>query len=60
MKRVADVKYDAEHDDYIIELGDELCEELGWSVGDKLDWSIAEDGSIILRKIKNDENDANV
>ena len=37
--------------DAIIELTDELCNDMGWSVGDELDISM-KDGEVILRKIE--------
>jgi len=34
----------------ILDLGQELCDELGWVVGDTLTWTNLEDGSWQLKK----------
>lgn len=34
----------------LLDLGNELCEQLGWSVGDQLEWSDNQDGSWTLTK----------
>jgi len=34
----------------LLDLGDELCEHLGWKPGDELDWVDNKDGTWTLRK----------
>jgi hypothetical protein len=34
----------------LLDLGDELCEHLGWKPGDQLDWVDNKDGTWTLRK----------
>jgi hypothetical protein len=34
----------------ILDLGQELCDELGWAVGDTLTWTDLKDGSWQLKK----------
>lgn len=35
----------------IIELGQEICDQLGWTVGDQMEWLDNGDGSWTLKKI---------
>ena len=35
----------------LLDLGDELCEQMGWSEGDTLEWQQLEDGRWSLKKI---------
>ena len=35
----------------VLDLGTELCEQLGWQVGDQLDWIDNQDGSWTLTKL---------
>jgi len=37
-------------DDLILPLSEELCEELGWTVGDDLTWEVNKYGTITLSK----------
>ena len=37
-------------DDLLLNLGDELCGEMNWSVGDVLEWIDNKDGSWTLKK----------
>jgi hypothetical protein len=37
--------------DLALDLGNELCEQLGWNVGDTIDWKDNGDGSWTLTKI---------
>ena len=48
---VSNVVYDAEADEYILPLGVEVCNELGWKTGDTLDWKDNGDGSYTLTKV---------
>lgn len=42
---------DPEHPgEMLLDLGDELCEHLGWKPGDELDWIDNKDGTWTLRK----------
>lgn len=36
----------------MLDLGNELCEELGWKPGDVIEWHDNQDGTWTLRKIK--------
>lgn len=38
--------------DLALDLGNELCEQLGWNVGDTIDWKDNGDGSWTLTKIQ--------
>ena len=50
------VIYDKETDDYIVPLGNDVCDEVGWQVGDTIKWQDTGDGSYTLTKItKNDD-----
>jgi hypothetical protein len=40
----------------LLDLGDEMCEHLGWKTGDKLEWIDNKDGTFTLRKLTNKEN----
>ena len=37
-------------DQLLLDLGTELCEQLGWAVGDQLEWIDNKDGSWTLTK----------
>jgi hypothetical protein len=37
-------------DELLLDLGNELCAELGWQVGDTLEWTDNKDGTWTLRK----------
>lgn len=37
--------------EYLLDLGLELCESLGWQVGDTMQWSQQTDGSWILTNL---------
>ena len=39
----------------LLDLGDELCEHLGWQPGDTIDWIDNKDGTFTLRKLTNKE-----
>ena len=40
----------------LLDLGNELCEQLGWQLGDTIKWIDNHDGTFTLRKINNKEN----
>jgi len=40
----------------ILDLGDEICEKLGWQLGDQMEWIDNRDGSWTLRKKIKKEN----
>ena len=50
----ATVLYDKDLDEYVLPLGDELCEQLGWKIGDMLVWIDNKDGTYTVKK-KNDK-----
>ena len=35
----------------LLDLGNELCEEMGWNIGDQLEWRQLEDGTWSLNLI---------
>jgi hypothetical protein len=48
---VATVVEDPDHPgELLLDLGTELCAELGWQVGDTLEWIDNKDGSWLLQK----------
>ena len=50
------VIYDEETDEFILPLGNDVCDEVGWQVGDTIKWQDNGDGSYTLTKItKNDD-----
>lgn len=49
---------DEETGDLVLDLGTELCEELGWRAGDQFDWTQNPDtGEWILTKMKSNDNE---
>ena len=40
----------------LLDLGNELCNQLGWQPGDTIKWIDNHDGTFTLRKINNKEN----
>ena len=40
----------------LLDLGNELCEELGWKPGDVIEWQDNQDGTWTLRKTKDSES----
>jgi len=44
------VEDDQDPEQLLLDLGTELCEQLGWQVGDTLDWTDNGDGSWTLTK----------
>ncbi len=44
------VEDEQDPDQLLLDLGTELCEQLGWQVGDTLDWTDNGDGSWTLTK----------
>jgi hypothetical protein len=48
------VIYDEETDDYIVPLGNDVCDEIGWQVGDTIKWQDNGDGTYTLTKVNND------
>lgn len=48
---------DPEHPgEMLLDLGDALCEHLGWKEGDAIEWIDQGDGAWMLRKKVNDNN----
>ena len=48
------VIYDEETDDYIVPLGNDVCDEIGWQVGDTIKWQDNGNGSYTLTKVTDD------
>ena len=48
------VIYDEETDDYILPLGNDVCDEIGWQVGDTIKWQDNGNGSYTLTKVTDD------
>jgi hypothetical protein len=44
------VEDEADPEQLLLDLGTELCEQLGWQVGDSLTWTDNQDGSWTLTK----------
>jgi hypothetical protein len=44
------VEDEQDPDQLLLDLGTELCEQLGWQVGDQLEWIDNKDGSWTLTK----------
>ncbi len=40
----------------LLDLGTELCEQMGWRPGDTLEWQQLEDGKWALKKISSQSN----
>lgn len=40
----------------LLDLGNELCEEMGWKIGDQLVWEQLEDGKWSLKKVTSQSN----
>lgn len=48
------VEYDKSCDEYILPLGTDVCDAVGWQVGDTICWQDNGDGSYTLTKKQND------
>lgn len=48
--RTLDIVEDPQTGDLLLQLTDELCEEMGWTVGDILEWIDNKDGSWSIKK----------
>ena len=49
--RVLKVVEDSENPgELLLDLGNELCAEIGWKVGDTLEWQEQKDGSWLIQK----------
>jgi len=44
------VEDDQDPEQLLLDLGTELCEQLGWAVGDPIEWIDNQDGSWTIRK----------
>jgi hypothetical protein len=52
---------DPEHPgEMLLDLGDELCEHMGWKAGDSIEWIDNGDGTWLLRKKSNDNKSKNI
>jgi len=51
-KFVRPIAEDPDHPgELLLDLGNELCEQLGWEPGDTLEWKQLKDGTWTLKKI---------
>lgn len=50
MKKTIQVIEDPQTGDLLLDLTEEVCNELGWTVGDTLVWEVQDNGSWALRK----------
>lgn len=58
MKYTLTVQKDPDTEDLILEFPDSLMESTGWKVGDTLEWVPQDNGSWVLRKYQEqDQND---
>mgnify|MGYP003633126761 FL=1 len=48
------VIYDEETDEFILPLGNDVCDEVGWQVGDTIKWQDNGDGTYTLTKANDD------
>jgi hypothetical protein len=54
VKVTVELKQDPEDpNELLLDLGTELCEQLGWQVGDQIEWIDNKDGSWTLHKTVN-------
>ena len=51
INKIVNVVEDPDTGDLMLDLGVELCAELGWQEGDTLDWQDNKDGSWLIQKI---------
>ena len=51
IKKIVNIVEDPDTGELMLDLGMELCAELGWQEGDTLDWQDQKDGSWMIRKI---------
>ena len=49
------ILYDTLIDEYILDLGEELCEKLGWRIGDTLEWIDNGNGTYTVKKVSDNE-----
>ena len=49
--KIVNVVEDPDTGDLMLDLGVELCSELGWQEGDTLEWTDNKDGSWLIQKI---------
>ena len=57
MKQTVRVIEDPDHPgELLLDLGHELCESMGWSVGDVMEWIDNKDGSWTLQKKESKES----
>ena len=52
LKKTVNIVKDPETGELMLDLGTELCAEMGWQVGDTVEWIDNQDGSWTLQKIK--------
>jgi hypothetical protein len=52
LKKTVNIVEDPETGELLLDLGTELCAEMGWQVGDTVEWIDNQDGSWTLQKIK--------
>lgn len=50
LKQICNIVEDPETGELLLDLGLELCAELGWQVGDTVEWIDNKDGSWTLNK----------
>ena len=55
MPKTVQIEYDAETDEYILPLGNDVCDQVGWQVGDTIKWQDNGDGTYTLTKAEDDK-----
>ena len=55
ISKTVQVEYNEATDEYILPLGDDVCDELGWQVGDSVKWQDNGDGTYTLTKAEDDK-----
>ena len=57
LSKVVTLVEDPDHPgELLLDLGEELCAEMGWQEGDQLEWKQLEDGKWSLTKITSQSN----
>ena len=57
LSKVVTLVEDPDHPgELLLDLGEELCEHMGWNEGDQLLWEQLEDGKWALKKITSQSN----
>lgn len=53
--KTVSIEYDVDSDEYLLPLGDEVCQILGWKIGDTVKWIDNQNGTWTIKKVENDQ-----